>query len=275
MLMLFAIRDDDTCAFTRPEEIESIYQDISDICPVSLSVTPFRVTGSPRRKNAVPAKYYGSTDELPLENNQDLISFLKEEISKGRISITLHGYNHTVYPEGPEYFAGHDLTRKTAKGKNYLESIFGIKVQTFVPPNNTIGINGLKAIIANNLNLINIPSCSTRPYILNIPKFIKIRWYRSIYNFPYPFVLNLPDHKEVAYFSLVPTVKLDYLLRRLMFVYKKNGVFILSTHYHEMSEYMKYDNMTMKEALYILWERVNSIPNVRFCSVDDVFRVKK
>lgn len=270
--MIFAIRDDDTCAFTRPEEIETLYRDIWDVCPVSLSVTPFRIPGSPRRKNAVPPEYYGNTTELPLESNPELVSFLREKNSAGEVSITLHGYNHAVYREGPEYVAGRDLTSKTSKAKNYLESVLGVQITTFVPPNNTIGPRGLQAVISNNLNLVGVPSFRFRFCIPNISKVVKIWYYQTLHGFPYPFVLDFQDHKEVIYFSLVPVAKLSRLLRGLKFVHERDGVFILSTHYHEMNEPMKYDDLNMKEAFWRIWEKAQELSNVNFCSVDDIFK---
>ena len=44
--MKFLIRDDDTCAMTRPEELEACYREIWDEIPVGLSVTPFRIPGT-------------------------------------------------------------------------------------------------------------------------------------------------------------------------------------------------------------------------------------
>ena len=43
MAVRIAIRDDDTCFFTRPEELEAVYAPLGEWLPVSLAVTPFAV----------------------------------------------------------------------------------------------------------------------------------------------------------------------------------------------------------------------------------------
>jgi len=42
-MSLFAIRDDDTSFFTRPEELEAVYRSLWGQIPISLAVVPFTV----------------------------------------------------------------------------------------------------------------------------------------------------------------------------------------------------------------------------------------
>ena len=41
--MKVAIRDDDTCYFTAPDELERVYSDIWDRVPVCLAIVPVRL----------------------------------------------------------------------------------------------------------------------------------------------------------------------------------------------------------------------------------------
>ena len=74
--MKFIIRDDDTCGFTRVDELENCYKNILPEIPVSLSITPFRISreGDSFSHNNILYKPY------PLEKNEELVYFLKEKI---------------------------------------------------------------------------------------------------------------------------------------------------------------------------------------------------
>jgi hypothetical protein len=74
------IRDDDTCGFTRPEEILSCYQQIWQEIPVSLSVTPFRIPGNDRN---LPEHLNGKMEIFPLHKNQEIQQMLREGIREG------------------------------------------------------------------------------------------------------------------------------------------------------------------------------------------------
>ena len=100
------IRDDDTCWFTRPEEIRACYEKIWDDMPVSLSVTPYRIPGNDKN---LPKHLFGSMEILPLHENTELLQFLRQEIEAGRIDISMHGYHHLCYHGLPEYVGGDDL----------------------------------------------------------------------------------------------------------------------------------------------------------------------
>jgi hypothetical protein len=64
--MRFAIRDDDTCYFTRPEELDRAYRWLPASVPVSLAVTPFAVQSF---HLGDPVKFYQSGPPQPLEAN--------------------------------------------------------------------------------------------------------------------------------------------------------------------------------------------------------------
>ena len=55
---------------------------------------------------------------------------------------------------GREYLFGRNLNEKTKSGKEYLENLLGQKINTFVPPGNSISKEGIVALEDNNLKKI-------------------------------------------------------------------------------------------------------------------------
>ena len=67
---LFLIRDDDTCAFTNPDQLEKCYGDVWGQIPVGLAVTPFRIPG---KFPDIPESLRDSPDPQPLESNREIV----------------------------------------------------------------------------------------------------------------------------------------------------------------------------------------------------------
>jgi len=61
--------------------------------------------------------------------NLELVRFLHESISRGH-QISLHGWSHTRVTDYD------DKEERIARAKEYVENLFGTKVQYFVPPFN-------------------------------------------------------------------------------------------------------------------------------------------
>ena len=107
--MKIALRDDDTCYFTSPDELERVYGDVWHRVPVCLATVPFAV-GYPRV--GIPESEWHSGRRYPLEENQELVEWLRRRIAERRITIALHGYTHEDYPDGFEFQAAPDLDRR-------------------------------------------------------------------------------------------------------------------------------------------------------------------
>lgn len=271
--MKIAIRDDDVNYFTTPMELTRNYETVWDVCPVSFSAVPFHAC---TKTGAIPEKYWSGDRIFPIGENKELVQFLKEKISEGKLSITLHGYSHKDNPDGYEFETGLELRNKIRQGKQYLESLFEIKIRTFVPPHNTVSKEGLKAVIDNGLNLVNIPSFrfGKRPFsIENFAKLAEVRFFHWTHkNGKYPYVLNFSDHKEVGYHTLTPLVSLDSLKNDFDFFYTMNGVFVLATHYWEFPAKQTYDaSLKMGEVFREFWEYVRDFDDIKFVSVDGIF----
>lgn len=271
--MKFAIRDDDTNYFTTPEALLRNYEAVWDKCPISLSVVPFHACTKSR---SIPEKYWSGDKIFPIGENKELVQFLKEKIREGKVSITLHGYNHKDNPDGYEFETGIELYDKVKRGKEYLEKLFNVKIETFIPPHNTISREGLAAVVDNGLNLVNIPSFKFggRPFCFgNIIQFMKLRAFRLKHkNRKYPYVLNFGDHKEVGYYSLTPQVSFESLKRDFEFCRRMDGSFILATHYWEFTAKQNYNqNLQMGDVFREFWGYVSNSGDVSYVTVNQVF----
>jgi len=236
--MKFAIRDDDINYFTQPEELEKVYDDIWDLVPTSLSVIPFVGGGE---TGAIPPEHWRSEKIFPLEENIELVNFLREQLSKGRISLTLHGYSHRDYHRGYEFEAGENLFAKVKEGKDYLEGLFDVGIKTFVPPHNSLSRAGAQAVIDNGLNILMAYSHWPweRPFeMANFINFSKVLWFWLRYGKSkrYPNTLCFSRHKEFGCYTLHPKMSLQELKKGLEFAMKRGGNFCLATHYYTLIE---------------------------------------
>lgn len=269
--MKFLIRDDDTCGFTRPEELVRCYEGIWDRIPVALSVTPFRVPG---KQATTPDSPWPGDEPLPLDYNPELVTFLKESLAARRVEITLHGFEHTRPGGQPEYVGGSGLMDKTRRGKAYLEEVLGCRIDTFVPPFNGIAREGLEAVVAAGMNLVAMPSLlrgEFRPFRPgNIPKYLRIKYHQAVHRRKYPYVLDFGDHKEVSYHSITPTQDLEGLLEAFVQCQKADGVFVAAIHYHAFDARLK-SGQTLRQALELLIQRAETVPGIEYPTFRDLW----
>jgi len=147
-----------------------------------------------------------------------------------------------------------------------------VEIKTFVPPHNTLSKEGLRAVVRNNLNIVNIVSFRRRPLrISGIVNHIKKKYFQLKWKNVYPHALDFKDHKEIGAHGLVPLVTLEKLKTDFGFAYKIGGDFILATHYWEFYAMQEYELMTTGEVFYQFWDYVRQFDGVRFCKVDDLF----
>ena len=82
--MLFAICDDDTNYFTKPQDLIDNYDEVWSICPISLSVVPFHTC---TKSGAIPKEYWSGDDVFLIGNNKELVRFLRGKIREDKVSI--------------------------------------------------------------------------------------------------------------------------------------------------------------------------------------------
>jgi hypothetical protein len=140
--MKIILRDDDTCFYTDPNELEQAFADIPDV-PISLSIIPFAAY---EHRGTFPYKSKNKLSGYPdIALNQQLVSYLKEKLAAGKFSILLHAINHEYrilqsneWETEMQYLPTEEILRGIASGKRHLEQIFDTSIKTFIGPSNDI-----------------------------------------------------------------------------------------------------------------------------------------
>lgn len=164
MAKFICLRDDDTCFVTQPEDLSLGYGEFWGIIPITLATIPFVHPASLSlsdlykpgedkykalrefEKNASASfltEYYRF---LPVGGNEVLIDFLSPLVNNNLVEIAQHGVFHRYSESGPEMLSSKISYEAIRDGKEYLEKVFGIKINTFVPPSNTIDVRCLSWI---------------------------------------------------------------------------------------------------------------------------------
>jgi predicted deacetylase len=269
--MKIAIRDDDTCYFTAPEELEQVYGDVWDRVPVCLATVPFAIGYA---RAGIPHEHWQSGEAFALERNPALVAALKELTASRRVTIALHGYTHQDFPQGPEFQAARDPERRVQEGLEYLRGTLGPGVGIFVPPHNALSKHGLAAVAAAGLNILGSFLSfrpSMRPWDWHTPaNWWRVRRFRlatrrtKADHLVYPRVLRYARHAEFGCHSLIPGTTLDQLTTGLDEARRAGGDFCLATHYWEVDP-------GMKDVMLRFLDHAARHPDVRFVAAEELF----
>jgi predicted deacetylase len=269
--MKVALRDDDTSFFTAPEALERVYRDVWERVPVCLAVVPFAIG---YEQSGIPREYWGSREEMPLERNPALVSFLRELIAAGRATIALHGCTHEDFRDGYEFQAAPDLRERIARGRAYLESLLRCRISLFVPPHNALSKRGLQAVADAGLNVLG-SFLSFRPSMRPWDRRTGRNWW-AVRRFRraagrtrrdpliYPFPLRYTRHAEFGCHSLVPGTREDALQREFDAARQWGGDFCLATHYWEI-------DATLESVMRSFLAFAARHPDVRFVAAEQLF----
>ena len=243
--MKFAIRDDDTSFFTRPEELEQVYGRYWDRVPISLAVVPVHAS-TPSK--AIPREHWEGEREFPLGENGALVEYLRVQMQVGRVAPMLHGYSHKNYPGGYEFQAGPDLGVRLRRGRAYLEELLGSRIRTFVPPHNALSRRGVEALDAEGMNALGTFLSfrpSQKPWGLDtMANYLRITLFRlrtrrgRKARLIYPYPLRYKKHAEFGCHLLLPWTQTDELLAGFEEARRLGGDFCLATHYWEIDGHM-------------------------------------
>jgi hypothetical protein len=232
--MDFCVRDDDTSFFTGPEELESAYGEISRTGPVSLAIVPFCRSGPSR---GVPEPFRNRWTVHPLEENIELVDYLREAIARGRYEAMLHGYHHDERDGAPEFSRPRDLARRARHGRQYLEDLLGTTITAFVPPHNRICRAGLHAMEKAGLHLGGVagvrsgwPIVSARTW----RTWLRLRRWRQRGGVGVPFRLDMDGHNEVPGTPITPLSRSETSEAAFDAALAGGGVFCAATHYWEL-----------------------------------------
>ncbi len=269
--MYFCIRDDDTSFFTSPDELEQAYGEVTKLGPVSLAVVPYCRAGTCK---AVPEKYRGRWSIHPLHENRALVAYLTDMAAKGRFEIMLHGYYHDEQSGKYEFSEGEDLVTRVHDGRKYLEDLLCTTIKVFVPPHNTVGRQGLRAIAQEGLHLggtVGIrsgwPLATPRTWYL----WARLRRWSRSGGLGVPWVLDLGDHHEIAGTAVTPTSPLERNMAIMESAKNVGGVFCAATHYWELDVPSSLSSEpTVGEHLRCLIDRARSDKELIWQSVGEV-----
>jgi hypothetical protein len=215
-----AIRDDDTCFFTDPADLERVYHDVWDLVPICLATVPFAIG---YERIGIPREHWHDGEAFALDRNAALIDFLKSRVAGKRATIALHGYTHQDYPDGFEFQSAPDPERRVADGLRYLRETLGTAPSIFVPPHNAMSRCGLAAVGAAGLNILGSflsfrPSMRPWDYMtpanwLRITQFRRATGRTKSDRLIYPHVLRYADHAEFGCHSLIPGTTVEELTK--------------------------------------------------------------
>ena len=269
--MKFAIRDDDTCYFTDPSELELVYHDVWDTVPICLATVPFAIG---YERVGIPREHWRDGEAFALERNATLTSFLKSLVAGNWATIALLGYTHQDYPDGFEFQSAPDPERRVADGLKYLSDTLGSTPSVFVPPHNAMSKRGLAAVGAAGLNILGSflsfrPSMRPWDYMtpanwLRISGFRRSSGRSKSDRLIYPFVLRYADHAEFGCHSLIPGTTVEELTKAFDEARDAGGDFCLATHYWEV-------DAAMKSVLLKLLDYVSRDRDVRFVTAEELF----
>lgn len=269
--MKVAIRDDDTCYFTAPDELERVYSDVWGRVPVCLATVPF---AKGYERPGIPREHWHSGRALALELNEELVACLKQLGCANRVTVALHGYTHEDFPDGFEFQAAPDLERRVGEGLKYLRQTLDASIGIFVPPHNALSKRGLEAVGRYGLNLLG-SFLSFRPAMRTWDARTPANWWRVRRfrartgrsrkdRFVYPFVLRYTTHAEFGCHSLVPGTTLDELVSGFEEARAAGGDFCLATHYWEVDR-------TLKDVMLRFLDHAARCPDVRFVAAEELF----
>ncbi|MCM8819278.1 MAG: DUF2334 domain-containing protein [Candidatus Omnitrophica bacterium] len=239
--MDFLLRDDDICFFTKLENFKKAWSWFLEksFAKLNLAVIPF-----------VYPKEFGIEEEnlKPLEENKELIIYLKKLIKEKKIEILLHGYSHASFDKKFEFSINNkeSLSKKIKKAKFYLENLLETKISVFVPPHNSLSRKALQAIEENGLNILASFPVSFFKIGFNLQYFyffikrflfskINYNYLKGFYFYPYITKFNL--HKQLDCFNFLPNLFDSQDLLKLTYKIKKiKGSFCLAVHWWELKE---------------------------------------
>jgi Uncharacterized protein conserved in bacteria (DUF2334) len=269
--MKVALRDDDTCYFTSPEDLARVYDGIWDRIPVCLATVPFAIG---YERVGIPREHWHSGESFSLERNPALVEALVDLTRRRRVTIALHGYTHQDFPNGYEFQAAPDPERRIADGLRSLTTLLGTPIRIFVPPHNALSKRGLAAVSAARLNLLG-SFLSFRPSMrpwdartfgnwLRVSRFRRATGRTRADRLVYPFVLRYGQHAEFGCHSLIPGTTVDELVQGFSEARDAGGDFCLATHYWEV-------DAAIKDVLCRFLDYAARFSDVRFVAAEDLF----
>ncbi|MGE4092142.1 MAG: DUF2334 domain-containing protein [Candidatus Binatia bacterium] len=148
--------------------------------PQTIGVIPRCTIGSHRDP--------GEKQTLPLAENPDIVTFLREYMERSGSEIALHGYSHQTnrfsHPARREFFEFRRLslveqTEKIRCGTALVKDALGVRPETFIPPWDRLDYNTLIACRENKYRIV-----SAGPFTLTFDGMMSVGADCSLTSFP-------------------------------------------------------------------------------------------
>ena len=235
--MIFAIRDDDTSFFTSPNELVEAFKEFDEI-PISLSIVP---VAKYNHGNIFP---YGKKtifrDYCKIDDNNELVSYIKDKISKNKFEVLMHGIHHEYkfinnewIPE-MRYLKYSEIRSQISEYRDYLQNVFEVDIDTFIAPSNIMNKDTFKVLDELGMNTM----CMLSKHLDHYMSLPYLRHYmrrniNKIFNkFENHGIMNYTNHKELISYPLC-----DFENSWNMYLKcKENNVpYVIYTHYWEIN----------------------------------------
>jgi hypothetical protein len=269
--MRFAIRDDDTSYFTRPDDLEMLWGEFLPHLPVSLAIIPQTVETIHRGD---VSRFCQGARQFPLQDNPELVDWLRAKIRKGSVGVMCHGYSHeyrrvsTSRLEQEYIWKPYErLRRETAEGRLLLERTLGCPINTFVPPGNGISRAGLDAVRASFQNVLTTLPLR-RPQDLywdwvHLSAYARRLYFQVRYGIANPFGEHLRGLRLIPSVSVTGRATWEDIRAKLLLCHRLGADFIAAVHYWEV-------DCRLKDLLWRLVDLAHSL-NSEFRTCPEMF----
>jgi len=297
MEKIICLRDDDTNYYTTLEELESGYGEFWGNLPITLATIPF-VHGSERKildferdgKNKYQSlrkwEKNAGVKELaeyhmlhPIGNNIKLVNGLKQMILLNKIEIAQHGVSHRYNEAGAEMYSDNIGLRTIRDGKEYLEKVFDSKIKVFIPPSNTFDTKCGRYINYIGEEIISGAPTAFRhkrekiASLIQHPLEIKERLKIHLKN-QFPVTIHGNGIKTYLGFTFNSWESIDYIMSQAEARLKKNGCFIVTTHYRLLGV-MDDIQHSYRNKYHSFLKELTRLDNVRFVTASEYIENEK
>lgn len=260
--MKLVLRDDDTCFYTRPEELEQAFAGLPNV-PICLSVVPYAAYGHGNNRpygDAQPREGFPDIGE-----NHPLVKYLQAGMEQGNYELLLHGVHHQYHPNGAgswktemQVLNQEQVRQGILAGKKRLEELFGMKVSTFIGPSNDIPAHCAAVLdeLGLHANYMVSKHFNRRLNTANAANYLRCNLFRARTGQRYAGVLKYKNHCEVASF---PFEGYEKMKARCQTCKKYGHPLVIYTHYwslnrnpEEKAEYIAFVKWALAEGAEIV-----------------------
>ena len=236
--MKIVLRDDDTCFYTTPQELENAFQSIPDI-PISLSIVPY---ASYEHGQNTPYQTIKKENYPSIVQNEALVLYLKEKLLQKRYEILQHGINHAYrlnhkgqWKTEMRFLSQEDMIRGIKAGKDCLENTLGCTISTFIAPSNDVSADCAQVIdkMALHTNCMLSKRFDRHFTQHNSLHYVHSNMTRFFLGHQYAGIRRYKNHSEINSYSFD---SYEHSIRIYEMCKKKQFPMVVYTHYWSLNQ---------------------------------------